>query len=70
MEELIAEWQPQSGIERALIATMAKAQFEQRPWRLLIRPDLASAITAAEELVARGEGNQNVVKTVVDPPRV
>jgi hypothetical protein len=32
MEELIAEWQPQSGIERALIATMAKAQFEQYRW--------------------------------------
>jgi hypothetical protein len=36
----------------------------------LIKPDLASALVAAQELVARGDGNQNADKTLVDLPRV
>ena len=58
-----------AGLQAQPRALLEKAQIEQRPWRLLIRPDLASALTAAEELVGRGHGSQNADKTLVDPPR-
>ena len=38
--------QPSSLIERA--------GFRRRPWRLMIRPDFAEALTAAEGVVAQG----------------
>ncbi len=53
--------QPQALLEKAL---------QHLPWRLLIKPDLASALAAAEELVRRGDGSQNADKTLVDLPRV
>ena len=58
------------GLQAQPQALLEKAQIQHRPWRLLIKPDLASALAAAEGLVARGDGNQNADKTLVDLPRV
>jgi SulP family sulfate permease len=63
-----------AGLQAQPQALLEKAQIQHRiqhgTWRLLIKPDLASALVAAQELVARGDGNQNADKTLVDLPRV
>jgi SulP family sulfate permease len=53
--------QPQGLLERAGV--------QQKPWRLLIRPDLASAIAAAESLLAPSATATSDESAVVDPPR-
>jgi SulP family sulfate permease len=62
-----------TGLQAQPQALLDKAGFKQKPWRLVIRPDLASAIAAAEALVTAdgGHGGQETgAKTVVDLPRV
>jgi len=74
-----------SGLQAQPRALLDRAGLPQRPWRLLIRPDLASAIAAAEELLgppaARGAdagggaatdagGDESASKTAVDLPPV
>ncbi len=62
-----------AGLQAQPQALLEKAQFQHRPWRLLIRPDLASALAAAEELVALAGASTaagGADKTLVDPPRV
>ena len=51
-------------------ALLEKAQFQQRPWRLIIRPDLASAIAAAEGVLGLATASETGEKTLVDLPRV
>ena len=54
--------QPQRLIERA--------QLQHRGWRLVIRADMAGAISAAEGMLGIGGASSEAVnKTVVDPPR-
>jgi SulP family sulfate permease len=58
-----------AGLQPQPQALLEKAHFAQRPWRLLIKPDLASAIVAAEGLIGAGGAGQNGDKTLVDLPR-
>ena len=61
-----------AGLQAQPQALLERAGFQQKPWRLLIRPDLASAITAAEDLLGPGgtrATDESATKTVVDPPR-
>jgi SulP family sulfate permease len=46
---------------------LAKAQIQQQPWKLMIRPDMAGAISAAETLLGLASG-QTENMTVVDLP--
>ncbi len=63
-----------SGLQAQPEALLDKAQFQHRPWRLMIRPDLASAIAAAEGVVAltstSAKPGDAGDKTLVDLPRV
>jgi SulP family sulfate permease len=43
-----------SGLQRQPQALLERAQFKHRPWRLLIRTDLAGAIEAAREVIESG----------------
>ena len=69
------------GLQAQPDALLENAEFQHRPWRLMIRPDLASAIAAAEEVVALagppkgGNAGEKTLgdagdKTLVDLPRV
>jgi SulP family sulfate permease len=46
-----------------------KAQLQHQAWRLVVRPDLAGALGAAEELLGLAAGPASANITVVDPPR-
>jgi len=62
-----------TGLQAQPEALLEKAQFKHRPWRLMIRPDMASAIAAAEGVIALGgspKGDDAGDKTLVDLPRV
>jgi SulP family sulfate permease len=63
-----------SGLQAQPEALLDKAQFQHRPWRLMIRPDLAGAIAAAEGVVALAGTSSKPGdagdKTLVDLPRV
>jgi SulP family sulfate permease len=41
-----------SGLRQQPAELLERAQFRHKPWRLMMRPDLASATAAAEEIVA------------------
>jgi SulP family sulfate permease len=41
-----------TGLQAQPMALLERAGFRQRPWRLEIRPDFASAVKAAEEALA------------------
>jgi SulP family sulfate permease len=61
------------GLQAQPQALLEKAQFQHRPWRLMIRPDLASAIAAAEGVVSLTGGSKDGdagEKTLVDLPHV
>jgi SulP family sulfate permease len=62
-----------AGLQAQPRALLERADFKHKPWRLVIKPDLASAIAAAEGLLApdagRG-GDESAGKTAVDPPPV
>jgi len=57
-----------AGLQPQPQALLEKADFKHRPWRLVIRPDIASAIAAAEQLLALGAGAHGSDKTIVDSP--
>ncbi len=59
-----------SGLQAQPEALLEKAQFQHRPWRLLIRPDFASAIAAAEGVVGLAGTSDAGDRTLVDLPRV
>ena len=56
-----------AGLQAQPQALLEKAQLQQRPWRLLIRPDLASAFAAAEGVV--GLASSLVGRRRQDPGR-
>ncbi|HVR02673.1 MAG TPA: hypothetical protein VMT47_11115, partial [Polyangia bacterium] len=41
-----------TGLRQQPAELLERAGFRHRPWRLMLRPDLASAIATAEELVS------------------
>jgi hypothetical protein len=43
-----------TGLQAQPSELLERAHFATRPWRLIIRPDFASAVTAAEGLIATG----------------
>jgi SulP family sulfate permease len=57
-----------SGLRQQPGELLERAGFRHKPWRLMLRPDLASAIAAAEEVVAAGprKTGQVAVETEVD----
>jgi SulP family sulfate permease len=63
-----------AGLQAQPAALLERAGFKHRPWRLVIRPDLPSALEAAEEIVrAEPRKSSSHQLTVVDqapgPPR-
>jgi SulP family sulfate permease len=48
---------------------LEKARIQDNPWRLVIRPDMASALSSAESLLGLA-GTRDEDRTVVDLPRV
>jgi len=40
-----------TGLQRQPAALLKKAGFAERPWRLVIRPDLDAAIVTAREMI-------------------
>ena len=59
-----------AGVQAQPQELLDKAQFQHRPWRLMIRPNLASAIAAAEDVVGLAGASNAGDKTLVDLPRV
>jgi SulP family sulfate permease len=54
-----------AGLQPQPATLLERAEFKHRPWRLVIRPDLASALEAAKEIVGAGPRASNQL-TVVD----
>jgi len=58
-----------SGMQSQPAGLVDRAGFRHRPWRLLIRPDLASAVTAAEGILGVGPSQtSNMTEIDLRPP--
>jgi SulP family sulfate permease len=55
-----------SGLRQQPAELLERAGFRHKPWRLLLRPDFASAVVAAEELVAASPRKATDQHTVID----
>jgi hypothetical protein len=61
-----------TGLQKQPAALLDRAGFRHRAWRLMIRPDLASALAAAEEIVGaapRPSGQQQLTEVDLSPRR-
>jgi SulP family sulfate permease len=59
-----------TGLQKQPAALLERAGFRHRPWRLMIRPDLASALEAAEEILSaapRKSGQQQLTEVDLAP---
>jgi SulP family sulfate permease len=59
-----------TGLQQQPAELIERAGFRHRPWRLMLRPDVASAIAAAEDVVGASPGQTGQQLTEVDlrPP--
>jgi SulP family sulfate permease len=57
-----------SGLRQQPAELLERAEFRHKPWRLMLRPDLASAVAAAEEVVSASprKTGQQTQETVID----
>src|SRR5260370_13457598 len=61
---------PYTTLFRSPAELLERAGFRHRPWRLMLRPDLASAIATAEELVSaspRSEEHTSELQSHLNP---
>jgi SulP family sulfate permease len=55
-----------AGLRQQPAELLERAGFRHKPWRLMLRPDLAEAVTAAEEIVTSSPRKTTGQQTVVD----
>jgi len=58
-----------TGMQEQPAALIARAGFQHKPWRLMIRPDLAAGLAAAQDVVAASPRKTGPVTTIDARPR-
>ena len=58
-----------TGLQQQPAELLERAGFRHRPWRLMMRPDLAAGLVAAEGIITSNPRKTNpVAMTEIDPP--